>query len=120
MNEGPSAKPSHAIEWLVWGLVAATVIAIGAAFVVHRFGGEQLHKPLTVAGEVPAFTLTNQFGQPLSNTDLRGSVWVADVIFSRCPVSCEQMTRRMRAVQDEFGNRAGVKRRRSIVSPWMG
>jgi protein SCO1 len=31
---------------------------------------------------------------------LIGHVWVADVIFTRCPVSCEQMSRRMKALQD--------------------
>jgi protein SCO1/2 len=109
MNPEPGNKPSHAIEWIVWGLLAITVAVISVAFVIHRFGSGQLRKPLLASGEVPAFSLTNQFAQPATLTNLLGSVWVADVIFSRCPISCEQMSRRMRALQDQFATRSGVK-----------
>ena len=109
MKSEPRSQPSHTVEWIVWGLVAATVLAIAVAFVVVRFGQGTLRKELIVSGEVPHFTLTNQFGQPLSSSQLLGNVWVADVIFSRCPVSCEQMSRRMRALQDQFAKRTGVK-----------
>jgi len=109
MNETRANQPSHKIEWLVWSALAVTVIAIAAAFVWTRFYSDGLRKPLDVVGEVPPFTLTNQFGQPLSNTNLLGQVWVADVIFSRCPVSCERMTQRMLALQQQLGASLPVK-----------
>ena len=109
MNSEPRTKPGHLVEWIVWGLVALTVVAISVAFVIHRAGEGRLRKPLLASGDVPAFALTNQLGQPFSLTNLLGHVWVADVIFSRCPISCEQMSRRMRALQDEFARRAGLK-----------
>ena len=90
-------------------MLVVTVIAIAAAFAwskIQEGGGRQ---KLDVIGEVPAFTLTNQFAQPISLTNLLGQVWVADVIFTRCPMSCEQMTRRMRALEKQIPDRAPVK-----------
>jgi protein SCO1 len=50
---------------------------------------------LPVYGSVANFTLTNQDGSPVSLGDLRGRVWVADIIFTRCPGPCARMTRQM-------------------------
>jgi protein SCO1/2 len=56
--------------------------------------------PLPVIGPVANFTLTNQDGRAVSLGDLRGKVWVADIIFTRCPGPCPRMTRQMRDLQD--------------------
>ena len=55
--------------------------------------------PLPVYGTVPAFALTNQFGQLISSRELLGNVWVADIIFTRCPGPCIKMTGQMRDLQ---------------------
>jgi protein SCO1/2 len=109
MNESSANKPGHRIEWLVWSALAVTVIAIGIAFVRTRLQETGLTRPLDVIGAVPEFTLTNQFGHPVSLSNLLGQVWVTDVIFTRCPVSCERMTQRMIALQKEISGRAPVK-----------
>ncbi len=54
---------------------------------------------LPVYGSVADFTLTNQDGAPVSLADLRGHVWVANVIFTRCPGPCLKMTRQMKELQ---------------------
>jgi protein SCO1/2 len=109
MSESPRNTPSHRIEWLVWGGLAITVIAIAVAFVRTRLEEASLSKPLDVIGQVPPFSLTNQFGNPWSLSNLIGSVWVADVIFTRCPISCEKMTQRMKVLTAEVPARADVK-----------
>ena len=109
MNESPSNRPGHQVEWLVWGALVLTVIAIAAAFVRTRLQESGLRKPLDVLGEVPNFTLTNQVAQTVSLTNLLGQVWIADVIFTRCPVSCERMTQRMHALEKELSAGAPVK-----------
>ena len=55
-----------------------------------------LGKPLPVIGQVADFTLTNQTGRAISLSDLRGHVWIADVIFTRCAGPCLGMTRQMK------------------------
>lgn len=109
MSDAAPAKRSHALEWIIWGIIAGTILAISVAFLLHRAEERRLAKPLLASGEVPAFALTNQLGGLVSLTNLLGNVWVADVIFSRCPISCEKMSRRMRALQEEFSGRRHVK-----------
>jgi protein SCO1/2 len=58
-----------------------------------------LSKPLPVYGQIAGFTLTNQDGRTVSLADLRGRVWVADIIFTRCPGPCLKMTRQMKELQ---------------------
>ncbi len=86
-----------------------TVLAIAVAFIRARVQESGLRRPLDVLGEVPAFTLTNQFAQTVSLTNLLGQVWVADVIFTTCPMSCERMTQRMHGMEKEIPNRSPVK-----------
>lgn len=85
--------------WLGVGLV---IILIGLTFVTsrirHRAG--RAFAPLPVIGPVADFTLTNQAGRATTLADLRGRVWLADIIFTRCPGPCARMTRQMRSVQD--------------------
>jgi protein SCO1 len=55
---------------------------------------------LPVYGPIADFALTNQDGTTVSLADLRGHVWVADIIFTRCPGPCLKMTRQMKELQD--------------------
>jgi protein SCO1/2 len=50
-------------------------------------------------GTVPPFSLTERSGRPFGSNDLRGHVWVADFIFTRCPDFCPALTTRMGDVQ---------------------
>jgi protein SCO1 len=109
MSESPANKPGHRVEWVVWGALAITVVVIAIAFVRTRLVEGTLQRPLNPLGTVPDFTLTNQGGQTLSLSNLLGQVWVADVIFTRCPMSCERMTQRMRALEKEVPDRWPVQ-----------
>lgn len=54
---------------------------------------------LPVIGQLADFSMTNQLGQTIRRADLLGQVWVADVIFTRCPGPCAMMTTRMADLQ---------------------
>jgi len=54
---------------------------------------------LPVLSRVTGFQLTNQLGQAVSASDLTGRIWVADIIFTRCPGPCVQMTRQLAGLQ---------------------
>lgn len=66
-------------------------------------------QPLPVLSRVTGFQLTNQVGQGVGARDLTGRVWVADIIFTRCPGPCVQMTRQLAEVQAELGPDRPVK-----------
>jgi protein SCO1/2 len=53
-------------------------------------------------GTLPAFTLTDQRGQPFGTRELAGHVWVADFIFTSCEGACPLLSERMA----EVGRRA--------------
>lgn len=95
MNEVP--RHTNRVLWIALGLTGALLVL---AFLLATLRmGAGLGKPLPVYGQVADFTLTNQDGTPVSLADLRGTVWVADIIFTRCPGPCLQMTRQMSQLQ---------------------
>ncbi|HEV7332184.1 MAG TPA: SCO family protein [Flavisolibacter sp.] len=65
----------------------------------------------TIWSKVPDFTLTNQLGQKVSYSDLKGKIVVADFFFTRCPVVCPKMTQNMKRLQEAVknNNRAGSR-----------
>ena len=123
MNEAPASpaptapKASHGLEWFIWSALILTVLAIAVAFTWTRVQDGGIGKTLEVKGEVPDFTLTNQFGQTVSRSNLLGQIWVGDVIFTTCPMSCERMTQRMRALQKDISPSSGVKFVSLTVNP---
>jgi len=50
-------------------------------------------------GSVGAFSLTDQAGRAVTAESLRGKVWAAGFMFTRCPTVCPRITRRMRELQ---------------------
>ncbi len=84
------------MESFVWAGLLILLVALLAAFVVVPFSS----KSLPVLGSMPDFALTNQDNQNTTLASLRGDVWIADVIFTRCAGQCPIMSSRMEAIQD--------------------
>lgn len=53
-------------------------------------------------GEVPDFALVERRGQPVRRTDLLGTVWVANFIYTRCTETCPLQTAELARLQPEF------------------
>ena len=94
-------KPVRKIEWLVWGglfmVIATVLLAFLLSVLRYRTATSQR---LPILAEVADFSLTNQQGQVFTLANLRGQVWVADIIFTRCAGPCPRMTRQMKELQD--------------------
>jgi cytochrome oxidase Cu insertion factor (SCO1/SenC/PrrC family) len=87
-------------EFLIWMGVAITLVILLLTYLLAQVRlRATLGKPLPVLGQVQDFRLTNQLGQGVTLADLRGRVWVADIIFTRCAGPCPRMTRLMKEVQ---------------------
>jgi protein SCO1/2 len=80
---------------LFWVLV----IGAGLSFPVLNQVRRAATPPLPVLGTLPDFRLTDQEGQPFGSTELRGYVWMAGFIFTRCPTICPAITARMGKIQ---------------------
>ncbi|MBL0059626.1 MAG: SCO family protein [Elusimicrobia bacterium] len=82
--------------WLVLGLAGL----IGLRLFLDRDGPNVL---LPTAGlSAPAFRLTERSGGTVALEDLRGSVWVADFIFTRCKGPCPFLSQQMARLQTRF------------------
>jgi protein SCO1/2 len=94
-------QPARKTGWLVWGGLALVGLTLLLAFGLAQFKSHSdAGRPLPVYGQIADFSLTNQNGRAVSLADLRGQVWVADIIFTRCPGPCLKMTKQMKALQD--------------------
>jgi protein SCO1/2 len=95
------------LEWLVWACLGLTVLVIAAAFVWKKTKSASALPP--VYGQVSDFRLTNQLSAPVTLADLRGQVWLADIIFTRCGGPCPQMSRFMAELNGALASESGVR-----------
>ncbi|WP_158736094.1 SCO family protein [Alteribacillus sp. YIM 98480] len=52
--------------------------------------------------EIKPFSYTNQAEETVTNEDLEGKYWIADMIFTSCPTVCDLMTPNMLNLQGEL------------------
>jgi protein SCO1 len=96
-----SERQVRRIGWpALIGLALATSTLLLAFLLAKLKSHTASDRPLPVIGQIADFTLTNQNGRVVSLADLRGHVWVADIIFTRCAGPCPRMTRQMKELQD--------------------
>ena len=87
--------------WTVGVGLLLLVLALSLAFLLAKAQSRlSPQQPLPVIATIADFSLTNQNGAAVSLADLRGKVWVADIIFTRCPGPCLRMTHQMKELQD--------------------
>ena len=100
--------PKRLVKWMFWAGLAVTALTLLAVFMVTRMRQAQSER-LPVLSQLPDFTLTNQQGKVITLADLRGQVWVADIVFTRCAGPCPKMTQRMSQLQTVLPADALVK-----------
>lgn len=93
-------RSTRRLLWSMWAVAAVTGVGL------LRYAADAAKAvALPHYGRVPAFVLTDQTGHPVSQETLRGAVWIADFIFTRCagqcPMMSEQMSRLAQAFQEE-------------------
>ena len=59
-------------------------------------------------GPVGDFSLTERSGQTISRADLRGKVWVASFLFTRCCTGCPQISATLAQLQKELQGQTDV------------
>lgn len=85
--------------WVGLGLtLVLLVLATSIALLKNRSSASGQKAP-PVLGTIAPFTLTNQNGVVITEKDLSGKVWVADIIFTRCAGPCLRMSAQMSKIQ---------------------
>jgi protein SCO1 len=106
----PHVQPRRSprgLGWVVWGGIVLVVGLIAVSFWKER--SHSRRPVLPVLGTVAAFQLTNQFEQRMGLEDFSNQVWLANVVFTRCPGPCTALTQRMREVQRSLGTNSPVR-----------
>ena len=94
----------------IWIGVALIILIVAGSVLLQRMKPRLPEvAPLPVIGDVAPFSLTNQNGVVTTLDDLRGQVWLADIIFTRCPGPCARMTRQMQMIQAALPKDSGAK-----------
>ncbi len=73
----------------------ATSVFLSVTAAVWRIAG-WMSPPLPVLGQLPDFELVDQEGQIFGTRELRGRIWVASFLFTRCRGVCPALTEHMR------------------------
>lgn len=58
---------------------------------------------------VPQFSLVERSGKITTLADLRGTIWIADFIYTTCQDTCPMQTAEMAQLQEYWKDRAGLK-----------
>jgi len=104
-------KPvSSSTQSMVWGGLGIVIVAIAVGYIVEApsKAKRSVSEDLPIISTLDPFALADQEGRRVSLDDLRGKVWVSDVIFTRCAVPCLQMTQRMKELDVALGSDAPV------------
>ncbi|WP_437339165.1 SCO family protein [Sorangium sp. So ce394] len=62
-----------------------------------------------VLGEMPAFSMTDQDGRPVTRESLRGQTLIVDFFYASCPVSCPRLSAQMAAFQERLAQRGEAR-----------
>jgi protein SCO1/2 len=99
----PARKVRGRTIVLVSGAVILA-IAIGA-IAIPLWQAKHRRPTLGDYGTVPAFTLTDQTGAPITEAALRGEVTIVNFIFTRCDTICPVSSMKMHRIQEETSDR---------------
>lgn len=94
MSDLPARSGIKPIVWVIAFIAVAALI--GLAYVSLKNTRPAMPSaPLEKLARVPEFTLTDQTGTAFGSADLKGKIWVANFIFTRCKGPCPLITTRM-------------------------
>lgn len=104
--------------------VALFVIVAGvlATSVVHRARSASPPAEVTLErldryGRVPAFSLTERSGRPITRDDLLGRVAVVDFIYTECTETCPTQSLQLAQLQNEFADARDLRLVSITVDP---
>lgn len=106
--ENHSPKPNQAGALLVLAGMLGFLFLMGAGLWIWTAQSGAINlkflrsAPLPVLGSVPEFSLTERGGTQINAEMLKGRIWIADFIFTRCGGTCPMMSKSMSALQNSL------------------
>ncbi len=103
----PDAVRRGPKPWVVYLFLALSIGCVIAAFFIPLPKRGERTPTTEFAGpqsyfEAPQFLLADRSGLEVSTSDLRGKVWIASFVFTRCTMGCPQVTATMQGLQTDL------------------
>ncbi|HEY1684848.1 MAG TPA: SCO family protein [Tepidisphaeraceae bacterium] len=94
--------------WVIAVLAMAALVACLSEIRAHEARAAQVQptvgEPAFPEFNVADFSVTDQLNRPVSNQSLKGHVWVAAFIFTRCTQLCPMMSTELAVLQHKITN----------------
>ena len=104
--------------------VGSVLFVVLVALVIHQLRTPAAVPPRQPAleqlaryGPAPDFSLVERSGRTVSAGDLRGRIWIADFIYTKCQDTCPLQSRAMAALQDDLKAHGDVRSVSITVDP---
>lgn len=94
MSDRPARPGIRPVVWFIVFAVASALIGL-AYLGLKDTRPAAPSVPLEKFAAVPAFQFTDQTGAPFGSENLKGKIWVANFIFTRCKGPCPLISTRM-------------------------
>jgi protein SCO1 len=78
--------------WLIF-------IAFGFSYPIYKSMNRTLPPELPIIAQVPDYELINENGQRFGSNDLKGRIYLANFVFTRCPSICPKMLSDLEKIQ---------------------
>lgn len=102
MSDGAPRRGISPLGWAVAFVVVAGVLT--AAYISLKSTTPRPLPPhLEKISKVPPFSIKDQTEHPLTLDELKGKIWVANFIFTRCKGPCPLITQRMADLNAKLG-----------------
>ena len=94
---------------LAWSIFIFVVLGISVASLFRWTHLKQKENTLPILGALKPFEFIERSEKPFGTQNLKGSVWVADFIFTRCGGPCPIMTLNMGKLQEMLTAEGNIK-----------
>ena len=95
----------HFTQWALLGVLVVFATTYFSSNIKQKSRSQPSTSPeqLPVISKISPFSLTNHLGQVVTENDLLGSPWLANIIFTRCPTICPQITQTISKLLPKIG-----------------
>lgn len=88
-------------------------LAFGFSYPIYRSLNRTLPAELPIIAHVPQFELISENGTPFGSKDLKGRIYLANFVFTRCPTVCPRLLTELEKIQKRV---RGTGRKVAIVT----
>ncbi|MBI60886.1 MAG: hypothetical protein CMO79_00535 [Verrucomicrobiales bacterium] len=101
----PQLNIKHFTQWALLGVLVVVATAYFSSNIKQkpRSQPNTLPESLPIISKISPFSLTNHLGREVTQNDLFGNPWLANIIFTRCPTICPQITQTISKLLPEIG-----------------